>query len=217
MPISHALRCIYVHVPKCAGTSLSIALNRAGTDFQLIGRASAEQREALKHVWLQHLPAHTLIKHLPAGVWRSYFKFGFVRNPWDWLVSLYHQYHREKPDHTRISSSGKPPQGETVQRFQHWAQLVCRAPSQTRGASYYLTDASGAVAMDFVGRYERLADDYAFICRQLNVAPELPHANASERAAYREYYSDDLRVLVARTYQDDIENFGYTFNGTPHA
>src|SRR5258707_7699115 len=60
-------RCIFIHIPKTAGTSLSQAL---------FGRHS------------RHIPYIEYEKGNPRK-FRQYFKFTFVRNPWDRLVSTY--------------------------------------------------------------------------------------------------------------------------------
>ena len=38
----------------------------------------------------QHIKGEELKKKLPTKLFKSYFKFGFVCNPYDWQVSLYH-------------------------------------------------------------------------------------------------------------------------------
>src|SRR5690606_38778886 len=58
---------IFVHVPKCAGSSI------------------AQQRPIA--AW--HFSAAVLAKHDPA-FWNRAFTFGFVRDPYDRLVSAFH-------------------------------------------------------------------------------------------------------------------------------
>jgi hypothetical protein len=65
--------------------------------------------------------------------------------------------------------------------------------------------------MDFVGRFERLADDFQYVADQLDCACELPMTNASQRSSYRDYYSAASRKKVEQVYQRDIEQFGYSF------
>ena len=77
--------------------------------------------------------------------------------------------------------------------------------------SEFVTDAEGRVIVDFVGRFERLAEDFAHVCRTIGVEAELPHVNPSRHADYRTYYSDHSRALVAEHFAEDIERFGYRF------
>ena len=75
-----------------------------------------------------------------------------------------------------------------------------------------LTDRDGEVCLDFVGRFENLADDFAEACRRIGVEVEpLQHLNPSQRSDYRGYFSADTAELVARHWAAEIEAFGYRF------
>jgi hypothetical protein len=65
--------------------------------------------------------------------------------------------------------------------------------------------------MDFVGRFERFADDFAVVCRHLGVAAALEAGNASVHPPYRELYTPAMRSVVTDVYRDDIEAFEYEF------
>ncbi|RMF25464.1 MAG: sulfotransferase, partial [Deltaproteobacteria bacterium] len=51
------------------------------------------------------------------------------------------------------------------------------------------------------------------ICERIGVPVEpLPHLRrARDRHEYRDYYTDELRDIVAEAYRPDIETFGYSF------
>ena len=68
--------------------------------------------------------------------------------------------------------------------------------------------------MDFVGRYERLQEDFDEACRRIGIPPrKLPEKRkAKDRGAYREYYDDETAEMVARHFRRDIEEFGYRFD-----
>ena len=66
--------------------------------------------------------------------------------------------------------------------------------------------------MDFVGRYETLAQDYSLVAdKVLGSLPPLPHVNESKHRHYSDYYTPALVEKVARRYQRDIDAFGYVF------
>jgi hypothetical protein len=76
----------------------------------------------------------------------------------------------------------------------------------------YLTDDSGTLIVDFVGRFERLQEDFDEISRRLGRTPvALPRTNASRHAAYTECYTPATAEIVAKRYARDIAQFGYRF------
>lgn len=63
----------------------------------------------------------------------------------------------------------------------------------------------------FVGRFERLQDDWATIAKRIGAPPEVPHANATRHAPYTEHYDDTSREIVGLLYKKEIEHLGYQF------
>jgi hypothetical protein len=49
------------------------------------------------------------------------------------------------------------------------------------------------------------------IKKAIGLDAELPHLNASRRAAYQSYYDEETREIVAQWFREDIEVFGYRF------
>src|ERR1700758_1505800 len=113
MIISHRKKFIFIHNYKVAGTSIHQALRKYNNP-SFLGSILLDKLRLLakKHpaIYAQdfewHINAKELRDKLPANVFNSYFKFGFVRNPWDWQVSLYTYMLKAKDhrDHTFIKS-----------------------------------------------------------------------------------------------------------------
>ena len=180
---------------------------------------------------LAHLTAEDYVryKYMTREQFDSYFKFAFVRNPWDRMVSCYKYL-------------GMPLELEFKQYLtgryltKEWKTMYWF----TRPQSEYLYDESGRLMVDFVGRFENLQADFNKVCERIGIAAvELPYANRSEtkpvqssstlatvkkllspsdRAVtekprrYQDYYDDESRDIVAELYKRDIELFGYSFD-----
>jgi len=141
---------------------------------------------------------------LPADAYDALFKFAFVRNPWDRLVSRYAHLLRSK-DRNRYSFISN------LEKFEDFLQWEMRRHSADQ--YHYVTDAQGRQIVDFIGHYETLAGDFAKVCARLKVQAKLPHENVSEHRDYRTYYTPETREFVAKRFQRDIEMFGYDFDG----
>ena len=76
----------------------------------------------------------------------------------------------------------------------------------------YITDADDRIAVDFVGRFERIAEDFPLVCKNLGLDPALlGRANSTRHARYTTFYTPATRDLVAERFQRDIEAFDYRF------
>jgi hypothetical protein len=208
----------FVHVPKTGGTSVCYALwpHADHVDHYWANRWLARVRIRVNHFaprglkkFRTHTPAATLQAVLPADEFAGFFKFAFVRNPWDLLVSYYHFLRQPEPDalHTshRRRTAGELPDFEAYVRY----EIRRRKISQTR----MLTDRRGRLLVDFVGRYESLAAHFDLVCRRIGVDADLSRFNTSARADYRDYYTDRLAALVRQHFAEDVERFGYAFEG----
>jgi len=212
VPVSHDLRCIFVHVPRTGGTSIETALGLKGdwrieNTHSMFGRiTSPDLKQRIKSTdYLQHLTANEL-RSLLLHEFQNYYRFAFVRNPWDRMVSIY--CHMDP--HMKLEAEpGRPFTGTSFGEFLEWSENITDAhlaPQYT-----YLYAANGACLLDFVGRFEQLDQDFGRICAHLGVRLELPRVNASVRADYRDYYNDTTRRLIERRYGEDVERFGYRF------
>jgi hypothetical protein len=189
--------CIFVHIPKCAGVSVSKALfgNLGG------GHCSITQYQLI----------------FEKRLYEAYFKFAFVRNPWDRLVSAY----------------AFLAQGGLNQRDEQWFQENLSAypdfGSFVRGwinprniYTYYhfvpqyvylCEPGSLSPGVDFLGHYESIDQDFQVICRSLGLNSSLSRSNVTARRDrdYRTYYNAETKSIVERVYQKDIIAFDYGF------
>lgn len=170
----------------------------------------------------------------PAGVdcglpLSDLFVFAFVRNPEDRLVSCYRDKIRgEVADFTGFD----PERGaahclagfESFHRnmsFEAFVRAVAQIPdveadAHFRSQSDFLTNARGEIAVDYVGRYETLAQDFRTVCERVGLPTlALPRVQAvPSRIRYAEFYTAQMREIVAERFAEDVELFGYSFE--PH-
>jgi hypothetical protein len=65
---------------------------------------------------------------------------------------------------------------------------------------------------DFIGRFERLQEDWAVVAKKLGVSEVLPHARANPRPRhYTEYYTPATQSIIEEKFKVDIETFNYRF------
>lgn len=210
MPISHKYKCIFIHIPKAAGESIGYALNMidAKTNVNVENRDSLygwidkSSSDLLAHGFLsgvlQHLTLRDLKKVLSPDIMNQYFKFAFVRNPWDRMVSYYH--------FTKIAFPAEYSQLSFIQF------LNGLSPYLKQEQYDFIIDENGDPQVDFIGKLETVARDFKTVCKKINV-PELklPSKNATQHEHYSYYYTNETRELVAELFKNDIRVFGYKF------
>ncbi len=208
---------LFVHIAKTGGTSIRAALDgyRWRDPYRLpqfiCSRLSALSGHRIGVKLPRHAKAVAALEMLPREVFDGLFKFAFVRNPWDLQVSSYHHIRRERP-HLMAGHEG-------FAEFLRW-KLSAERPYQYHldtsitPQADYLVDLHGRVIVDFVGRYERLEEDFAEACRHIGIpCPGLPHKRhaTDRRTGYRDYYDDETRELVSAHFGQDAEMFDYHF------
>ena len=83
-------------------------------------------------------------------------------------------------------------------------------PYRTQHA--FLCDEDGEVRLDYVGRFENLARDFAAIADRIGLEGRLDHLNENDgqsRTDFRRLYTEEAYHLVGELWATDIEAFGY--------
>lgn len=217
--ISERYNFIFFHVPKAAGTSVTKALNQNLAGDVIMNENNRQLKNFLSKkgkLWPNHATCSEVRTHLGEQRYSSYFKFCFVRNPWDRLVSLYH-YTIQKEAKIYADKGLQLPQFSrniiNAGSFENWIT------SDNFGtAQYHFLSASNQLLVDYVGRSENLQADFSYICGSLGLPNIiLPKENISKHKNYQEYYNEKTRQIVAEKYAKDIELFGYTFKDKPNS
>ncbi|MEO6395828.1 MAG: sulfotransferase family 2 domain-containing protein [Devosia sp.] len=161
-----------------------------------------------------HIPYFEYQRANP-GKFRRYFKFAFVRNPWDRLVSTYFYLRKGGANEMdRRWAEANLGSYSTFDEFvRDWVteKNVALSFPHFRSQHYFVADTSGRLVVDFLGRFETLAADFQAVAARLGVHPTLPVLNRTERGHYEGYYDAATRQIVAGVYAKDIDLFGYRF------
>src|SRR4051812_41308938 len=206
MEISYTHQFIFVHVYRAGGQSVSHALRPYSYSPGPLARVPFMRRQidVLREHYFGHIKAKELKASLPPAIFNTFLKFSFVRNPWDWQVSIY-QYVLQRPDHPQRKHFSAM---RGFEEYLDW-RINSRRPELQK--EFVLSD-SGELLVDFVGRQEALERDFVTVCGHLGIEASLPHMNRSEHLDFREYYTPRTRELVAQAYKEDIDFFGYEFD-----
>lgn len=105
----------------------------------------------------------------------------------------------------------------TFDEFVDWikySSATCEHSSPHRYQLDWFVDPNGEIIADFIGRFERIEEDWTFVAGKLGVDPVLPHSRANPRGRhYTEYYTASTRETVLEKFRVDVETFGYNFEG----
>lgn len=189
------LCCIFVRIPKTASRSVALSL------FGNLGGAHTDVRR-YRQVFDREFD--------------RYFKFAFVRNPWDRLVSTYFFL-----KNGGITARAREWSEAHLSVFTSFGEFVDAWVTQENVAKWrnfrpqhaFVCDVDGRVALDYVGCFERLAQGVDAVSRRLGVRAALLHENRTpgRHTDYRTYYTDGTAERVGRVYARDVELFGYRF------
>lgn len=201
--ISDSHKFIFLHVGKCAGTSIKEAM---------IEHPLVNVHDSDYHLSLQEMEDVVRSDGYDPS---EYFKFSVTRNPWDRVVSQY--YHMINaptiwiyPHMGKIlADGGKRPDHDELKKLQFkgsFDDFVDQLP-------YTSTPYND---VDFVIRYENLKDDFNHVCNHIGIDPvDLPHVHYNTgrpRTPYVKYYSNRTRDIVAERFAEDIKTFKYTYD-----
>ncbi|MBW6506882.1 MAG: sulfotransferase family protein [Rhodobacteraceae bacterium] len=223
--ISHKHRCIFIHIPKCAGTSIEAALGHhdsysgIGTrqdhrPTRLIERPIPPKallspdnlRELIRRYRWQFRDTRPENKlAVTSEQFRSYYKFTIVRNPWSRAYSWYQNVIRDTKHLAHHGISEATTFAEFMSRFAGKGML--------KPQIYWLKGFDGTIKMDFVGRFENLSKDYRLAAANLagNPPSTLPHEIHGQSKGWRSAYDQATSDLVAKVYAEDIKIWGYEF------
>ncbi|MEZ8325724.1 sulfotransferase family 2 domain-containing protein [Vibrio cyclitrophicus] len=187
------LRCIFVHIPKTAGTSMQESLfNYSHTGHCKWDVYKAENSQKFK----------------------DYYKFAFVRNPFDRLVSAYFYLRNGGRNEGDKAWSDKvlinyPTFEDFVMNWLNDYNI--NTWNHFAPQSDYIFDKKNNQQVDFIGKFENINEDFKLVARDLGLDSELSKVNKSDRTDYQDYYNESMIKVVEKVYARDLDLLGYKY------
>ena len=204
---------IFFHLYKCGGTSLRDILKPYLSDirypnrYEELGNSHSLPRD-IKQIY------QSINK---IDFYNSMFKFTFVRNPFDWLLSTYYY----------ILKNNLHPENENVSKMKLYDFLYYYVNDLKYTNKYkelghnkitslyeYITDNNDELIVDYIGKYENIDSDMQSISEKIGVKysyiPNL-NVNTSKDKDYRKYYDVYSIDFVKKYFEKDLDYFNYTF------
>jgi hypothetical protein len=140
----------------------------------------------------EHHVQPSIVKKNWPEMFDSYFKFCFVRNPWDRMISHYFYDKYNRPFLDFINEHVL--MGENC--------IVC-CKEQTGWSKH----------VDYVARFENYEEEIHNIFNLIGIKKEpiFSHENKTEHKPYTEYYDDKSIMIIYEKYKRDIEIYNYEF------
>jgi hypothetical protein len=211
---------IFIHVPKVAGQSVTNALMPfSAMNWQKALSLAVPFRYQLKvytklrqftgitfqpQPFNDHVRAYEVNKSLGSAVFDSYFSFAFVRNPWAWTLSLYTYALKNQRHHLHN-------QVKNVGDFEGYLQFVCDNKEVIFLQKEFICDNDGKQLVNYIGKQEKLGEDFTHVCETIGIKATLPVFNVSRKSIYKDHYTQETKKIVEKLYEEDIDYFKYSF------
>ncbi len=199
---------IYVEIAKAACSSIKRSL----------GKAIGASPETINGWANGKLPT----VNLSDGKYSDYFKFTFVRNPWDRAVSCYENKFNHPDPKSRQKEIFEKPLAQLLNvkkvTFNDFLSYISSQPDEISGkhfrSQYFsIFDEKGNNMLDFIGQLETINMDFKEVCTIIGINADLMHMLQSRhrRGLYQVYYNAASQAIVNKRYKLDIELFQYQF------
>lgn len=186
-------KCIFIHIPKTAGLSICHGL----LDVNAVG----------------HMPLKYYHNIFGDKKFNQYYKFTFVRNPWDRVFSAFNYLKSGGVSKDDLKWKSVFNKYDDFNIFvKEWLDndnilLSLHFMPQI----YFLKNSYGVIEFDFIGKFETLENDYNYLKLKFN-GKELKRINVSNQSiTYKNAYNKESIEKVRKLYKQDIELLGYDF------
>lgn len=168
---------LFIHINKCGGTSIK----------KIIGESKNK-----------HEPIRDVLPRIDDP--NNYFKFSFIRHPYDRIKSMYfyRKYNLRRVKLKEVS-------------FEEWFYKAFTDTSYTavqlmNKSCWHYLNIDGKLAVDYVGKFENMAEDWKFVAKMIDVSPILPHVNKTKHKEDVTFTSN-MKQIVEQQFKWDLEQY----------
>lgn len=208
MPISYTYNTVFIHIPKCAGTTIEKILGTSTTK-EYFCKVRDFKNEKIKTP--QHFTYMELTDDLNIS-WLDFFVFSVVRNPYSRLVSEYN-YRKD------ISLTKQCPQLDPI-NFETFVQSLNMEPlarikffdGHLETQSSFLRNKSGVIEQSIkIFRFENLTPCWAILEEKTDIkySDDVWSRKSIDNTPYQTFYTPVIKSAVYNFYKEDFDNFGY--------
>lgn len=194
--INHQYKHIFIHIPKNAGSSME--------RLHYVGGGG-------------HHTLHELINEHN----KHYLHWGFVRNPYDKIVSLYHfwKFHKvemamDQPDFKSFILDYIP--NHTTDKLEEYLLNQTHFNVGVQPQHIFFKNDFIDLKDVKIGRFENIQEDFKEITSLISERSKVPikiqplaKTNSSSRTHFNEYFDEESFSVVSQVYKKDFELFGY--------
>ena len=213
--ISHKHKCIFIHISKCAGSSIETAFGIDITDNSEKNNPNLYGWNNQHQLFLNHATPQQLFDYgfLNDFVWQNYYKFIIIRNPWDRAFSDYNWLSKEQNIKDSffnfINKKGKFHRVLTEKNSDFY-----RGDHLNKQIDYFFLNGV-QIEYEKVITFENLSKELPSLASDLKLPPSFfdQRVNISVKkiSHYSKFYNRKRRKLINKRFISDINFFGYQF------
>ena len=215
--INHDLKAIFIHVHKTGGTYLSYMLHKYyGFKNYYLRRPDHDtfcqnKKKTTKYINYENR-VHGVLKYYKTSAhlnkkmnmtpqkWSSYYKFCFIRNPYDKIVSAWNHVNRFKiPFNNYLNLT------HTCNDVEYMHMFL----PQVRN----IINEKGLIEINFIGRFENLEEDFQTVLKNIGIKNIIhdvkKQMNKREHLDFYEYYDQETLNKVNLLLLEDFKKLDY--------
>ncbi len=210
--VSHDLKAVFIHIHKTGGTYLSYVLHKhygfknyyiRRPDHDLFCRNKKKTTRYLNyenkvHGVLNYYKTSSFINKkmgMDSKKWDTYYKFCFIRNPYDRLISGWYHVNKYKIPLDNYLN---------IKTYCNDVDYIHVFMPQVK----HIINEKGKIGVNFIGRFENLEDDFQLVLKNLGVK-QILHTptktmNVRDHKHFSEYYNPSILAKVNQILREDF-------------